>query len=81
MSAEQIASSPLAGYTIKSLDDTQSNLNGNGKLTLRFNTATTIEAGRPYIVKWPVGITINNNTDWNTFVGNVAEGTTYESEF
>ncbi|MBQ4353135.1 MAG: hypothetical protein II758_06105, partial [Prevotella sp.] len=80
MDASQIASSPLAGYTIKSLDGTQSNLDGNGKLTLRFNTATTIEAGRPYIVKWPVGCTINNNGDWDTFVGNVALGTTYEGQ-
>ena len=80
MSESQIASSPLAGYTIKSLDGTQSNLDGNGKLTLSFNTATTIEAGRPYIVRWPVGFTINNNTDWNTFVGNVALGTTYEGQ-
>ena len=80
MSESQIASSPLAGYTIKSLDGTQSNLDGNGKLTLRFNTATTIEAGRPYIVKWPVGCTINNNGDWETFVDNVARGTTYEGQ-
>ena len=80
MSESQIASSPLAGYTIKSLDGTQSNLDGNGKLTLRFNTATTIEAGRPYIVKWPVGFTINNEQEWDTFVGNVAEGTTYEGQ-
>ena len=80
MSESQIASSPLAGYTIKSLDGTQSNLDGNGKLTLRFNTATTIEAGRPYIVKWPVGITINDDQDWDTFVENVAKGTTYEGQ-
>ena len=80
MSESQIASSPLAGYTIKSLDGMQSNLDGNGTLTLRFNNATTIEAGRPYIVKWPVGFTINNNADWKTFVGNVAEGTTYEGQ-
>ena len=80
MSESQIASSPLAGYTIKSLDGTQSNLDGNGKLTLSFNTATTIEAGRPYIVKWPVGFTINNNADWKTFVDNVAGGTTYEGQ-
>ena len=80
MSESQIASSPLAGYTIKSLDGTQSNLDGNGKLTLRFNTATTIEAGRPYIVKWPVGCIINNNGDWETFVDNVARGTTYEGQ-
>ena len=80
MSESQIASSPLAGYTIKSLDGMQSNLDSNGKLTLSFNTATTIEAGRPYIVKWPVGFTINNNADWKTFVDNVAGGTTYEGQ-
>ena len=80
MSESQIASSPLDGYTIKALDDTQSNLDSNGKLTLRFNTATAIEAGRPYIVKWPLGFTINDNTDWGKFVGNVASGTTYEGK-
>lgn len=80
MSAEQIASSPLAGYTIKALDGNNSNLDGNGKLTLRFNTATTIEAGRPYIVKWPLGFTINDNTDWGKFVDNVAKGKTYEGQ-
>ena len=80
MSESQIASSPLVGYTIKSLDGTQSNLDSDGKLTLRFNTATTIEAGRPYIVKWPVGITINKYEDWKTFVDNVASGTTYEGQ-
>ena len=80
MSESQIASSPLAGYTIKALDGMQSNLDGNGKLTLKFNTATTIEAGRPYIVKWPVGFTINDEEDWDTFVENVAKGTTYEGQ-
>ena len=80
MDALQIASSPLAGYTIKALDGMQSNLDGNGTLTLRFNNATTIEAGRPYIVKWPVGFTINNHDEWETFVGNVASGTTYEGQ-
>ena len=80
MSKSQIASSPLAGYTIKALDGTLSNLDSDGKLTLRFNTAETIEAGRPYIVKWPVGFTINNNGDWDTFVDNVAEGKTYEGQ-
>ncbi len=80
MSEAQIASSPLAGYTIKALDGTQSNLDSDGKLTLRFNTAETIEAGRPYIVKWPLGFTINNDTDWDTFVSNVALGKTYEGQ-
>ena len=80
MSKSQIASSPLDGYTIKALDGTLSNLDSNGKLTLRFNTAEAIEAGRPYIVKWPVGFTINDNTDWGKFVDNVASGKTYEGQ-
>ena len=80
MSKSQIASSPLAGYTIKSLDGSQSNLDSDGKLTLRFNTAETIEAGRPYIVKWPVGFTINNEEEWDKFVENVNTGTTYEGQ-
>lgn len=80
MSESQIASSPLAGYTIKSLDGENSYLDGNGKLTLRFITATAIVAGRPYIVKWPLGFTINNYDDWVTFVNNVAEGKTYEGQ-
>ena len=80
MDASQIASSPLAGYTIKALDGENSYLDSNGKLTLSFNTATTIEAGRPYIVKWPLGFTINNNGDWEKFVDNVAEGKTYEGQ-
>ena len=80
MSESQIASSPLVGYTIKSLDGTQSDLDSDGNLTLRFNTAETIEAGRPYIVKWPLGFTINNEQEWDTFVNNVAMGTTYEGQ-
>jgi len=80
MDASQIASSPLAGYIIKSLNGENSYLDGNGKLTLRFNTAETIEAGRPYIVKWPLGITIHNEEEWDKFVENVAEGITYEGQ-
>ncbi len=80
MSESQIASSPLVGYTIKSLNGTLSNLDSDGKLTLRFNTATDIVAGRPYIVKWPLGFTINDEEDWDTFVDNVASGITYEGQ-
>ena len=57
MTAEQIAASPLAGATIKTLDNTASgtSLDNDGKLTLKFNTVTAIEAGKPYIIKWASG--------------------------
>jgi len=79
MTASQIAASQLADATIKELDDTDSKLE-NGTLTLKFKDASTtvgnetytIVAGKPYIVKWPVALTINNATDWETFVSNVA---------
>ena len=74
LTAAQIAASPLAGATIKTMDDTAGGTRlDNGKLTLKFNTATSIEAGKPYIVKWegtsgsvsnPVftGVTISSTT-------------------
>ena len=52
MNATQIAASSLAGATIKELDASTSGLAANGTLTLKFTDATSIEAGRPYIVKW-----------------------------
>ena len=41
---------PLEGAAIKELDGSTSNLSG-GTLTLNFKDATSIEAGKPYIVK------------------------------
>ena len=79
MDSYQIAESPLAGTTIKELDGTNSNLSDN-TLTLKFNTATEIVAGRPYIVKWPVVLTISDADDWVTFATNVASGTTYAGQ-
>ncbi len=54
MTAEQIAASPLAGATIKTMDNsnTGTSLSDAGALTLKFNTVDAIEAGKPYIVKW-----------------------------
>ena len=76
MTAAQIAASPLAGATIKTMDDTAGGTRldrGNGTLTLKFNTVDAIEAGKPYIIKWtttgdnivnPVfqGVTISSTT-------------------
>ena len=54
LSAEQIAASDLAGATIKELDNSDSgtNLDDEGLLTLKFNNATSIMAGKPYLIKW-----------------------------
>ena len=74
LSAEQIAASPLAGATIKTLDNSASGTSlNNGTLTLKFTEASTITAGVPYIIKWtetgdnivnPVftGVTISSTT-------------------
>ena len=43
---------PLDGAIVKELNEETSNLDGNGTLTLNFKNATSIEAGKPYIVKW-----------------------------
>ena len=57
---DNISSSPLAGATIKEMDGTKTNLDSNGKLTLKFNTATSIEAGKPYIIMWEPGTDLTN---------------------
>ena len=59
MTEAQIAEStnPLNGATIKELvteGDNATNLT-NGTLTLMLQTVTSIEAGKPYIVKWNPG--------------------------
>lgn len=59
LSAEQIAASQLAGTTIMELD-TQGTYNGHktgvdvttGTLYLYFKNATSIQAGKPYLIKW-----------------------------
>ena len=65
LTEEQIAASPLAGATIKTMDNTAGGTRldrGNGTLTLKFNTVDAIEAGKPYIVKWASGANIVNPT-------------------
>ena len=82
LTEEQIAASPLAGATIKELL-TSSNLDSEGKLTLNFQDATAITAGKPYMVKWDntPALTISSAADWNTFASNVNGGTeSYEGK-
>jgi hypothetical protein len=75
LSAEQIAANPaFAGATLMTIDVTEKNGFDatDGILYLWFKTATEIEAGVPYLVKWtsgdnitgPVfqGVTISNST-------------------
>ena len=57
LTAEQIAASPLAAAIIKEF--TSATLTGD-KLTLGFTAVTTIEAGKPYLVKWTSGTAITN---------------------
>ena len=43
---------PLEGATVKELNASASSLDAEGLLTLTFTDAASIEAGKPYIVKW-----------------------------
>ena len=58
MTAEQIAASDLAGATLMELDTEGTYDNGKKTgldgttLYLNFKDATSIEAGKPYIIKW-----------------------------
>ena len=49
---EDISSSPLAGATVKELNDASF---ADGTLTLNFADATRIEAGQAYLIKWDSG--------------------------
>lgn len=74
MSAAEIAASPLAGAIIKKLDNATSGLAG-GTLSLDFTDVTEIEAGRPYVVRWPVDLVIRSAADWNAFASRMSNGT------
>ena len=59
LTATQLEDSPLAGATLMELDTECTNDNrqtgfdaATGTLNLYFKTATTIEAGKPYLIKW-----------------------------
>ena len=60
VSLDQIAAWTSDNVVIKELDVTTSNLT-NGTLTLNFKDATSIEAGKPYIVKWGTKETANTS--------------------
>lgn len=68
LNADQLAASPLAGCTLKELDNQSTDEDGHetgfdsetGTLTLCFKDASSIEAGKPYLVKWDGGTDITD---------------------
>ena len=61
-SVDDISGTPLEGATVKELDATASGLDTEGVMNLVFKTASSIEAGKPYIVKW-TDANLSNITD------------------
>ena len=69
---------PLQGFTVKTLESTTFS---DGTLTMNFSdNLTSIEAGKPYIVKDNADLVIRTASDWNTFATNVNNGTTYQGK-
>ena len=67
-SLASLAGSPLEGATVKTL--TSSSF-ADGTLTLNFSdNVTSIEAGKPYIVKWTPGDPLENPVFTNVTIGN-----------
>ncbi len=78
----------LEDATVMELNSATSSLSGEGVLTLNFTDASSIEAGKPYIVKWnPNTYTtdiyhrrvINNAADWDAFAADVNAGNTQQN--
>ena len=67
---DDFTGTPLAGATIKTLSSSSFN---EGTLTLNFTNANSIEAGKPYIVKWEtVGENLVNPVFEDVTVGGAA---------
>ncbi|SDO60524.1 hypothetical protein SAMN04487900_1343 [Prevotella communis] len=75
-SLASLTGTPLEGAVVKELDAENSSLANDGTLTLNFTDATSIDAGKPYIVKWnSADLLITSTAEWNTFASNVSSGT------
>ena len=78
LNSEQLTSSLWEGVEIKELDGSASHLT-DGTLTLNFKDATSIEAGKPYIMKWKnADLIIKTTADWDAFADAVNNGETFE---
>ena len=63
-----LTGTPLEGLTVKTLEGSTYS---DGTLTMNFSDATSIEAGKPYIVKDNADLVIRTAADWSTFANNV----------
>ena len=84
---DDLSSTSLNGFTVKELDTEIENSGHktgfeNGTLYLNFKDVTSIDAGKPYIVKKDVeaDFIISSEDNWETFALNVSNGTTYEGQ-
>ena len=78
---DDFTGTPLEGATVKTLGSSSFS---NGTLNLNFtDNLSAIEAGKPYIVKWPgvLSLTINDENDWNAFAAAVANGNSFAENF
>lgn len=75
-SLESFSGTPLSGATVKTLSSTSFS---NGTLTLNFEDANSIEAGKPYLVNWEKAayLTLYSEEDWNAFAESVNNGKSY----
>ena len=63
MTADQLAASPLNKANLMELDGDYSEFDAmSGTLTLNFTDATTIAAGKPYLVRWKNPLTVTGGT-------------------
>ena len=75
---DDFTGTPLQGATVKTLE---SSVYNDGTLTMNFSdNLSAIEAGKPYIVKWPADLVISSQEEWNAFASNVTNGTTYQGK-
>ena len=83
MTAAQIAANDvMSGCTLKTLDVTSGQTGfdtTDGTLYLYFNTASEIEAGMPYLVKWDKAADYDDNPSAYEIVDPVFEGVTISS--
>lgn len=63
---------PTALMELDNSDQDGTNLANNGTLTLKFKDATSIEAGKPYIVKWDSGDDLVNPVFTGVNINNAA---------
>ena len=80
MNQKQITESPLAGAIIRQLYSADLETS-TGTLTLTFSDASSIEAGKPYIVKWTSGADVTSPVFNNVAITSATpEGITFDNK-